>query len=276
MRFVSALALVLLLTACKGGDEEVLPATSLDVDGTPREFRLFVPAEPPAEPMPLLVAVHGADGRNAPFPQAEAFQALAEEHGFVVAYALSELMDGNEGEWQLNTGATSRHDLDYIERLINAVAAEHAIDPDRIYGTGYSMGSMFSYELACGLSSRFAAIASYAGSMPVEPADCAPERPVALMHIHGTADPIIPYAETWDWKEWDAVGTMWDIPGLVDDWANRHGCTESDGTAHVVHSGCDGGVRVEHHRLEGVGHGWPETIGGTSTAEVIWDFVGGF
>ena len=44
-----------------------------------------------------------------------------------------------------------------------------SVDESRLYGIGYSLGSMFSYEIACHLNRRIAAIASYAGTMPVDP-----------------------------------------------------------------------------------------------------------
>ena len=188
------------LLACKGPGPG--PALQLDMNGVSREYRLFVPAAPPEGAMPLLFAVHGGSGRAAPYPQQAQFEELAEEQGVVIVYPLSELLPGNEGEWQLNTRPDSRQDLDFIEALIDEVSAQHPIDSTRVYATGYSLGSMFVYELACHLSSRFAALASHAGSMPVSPNSCGGAENVAVMHIHGVQDEIIPYGESWDWKNW--------------------------------------------------------------------------
>ena len=49
--------------------------------------------------------------------------------------------------------------------------------------------------------------------------------------------------------------------------------TKSKSALHVVHEGGDGTVRVEHYRLNRVGHEWPETINGVSTHRVIWSFL---
>ena len=81
---------------------------------------------------------------------------------------------------------------------------------------------MFTYELACQMSDRFAAIASYAGTMPVSPASCDISDGIAMMHIHGELDGIIAYNNAWDWKEWDSVGTMQAIPDLVDYWGDKN------------------------------------------------------
>jgi membrane dipeptidase len=140
---------------------------------------------------------------------------------------------------------------------------------------------MFSYELACHLDDRFAAIASFAGTMPVAPSDCEPERNVPLLHLHGTDDPIIAYDNTWNWKSWDSVGAMRDISGLVNFWQDRFNCreqsqTEGDGSLHIVHQACDQDARVEHYRIDTGGHEWPETIKGVSTHDVIWSFLSSF
>ena len=272
-----------LVVACKSSGPGPDPGSFLtvDVDGVAREYRLFVPAAPPEGTMSLLVAVHGGSGRADNYPQESQFEQLAEDEGLIIAYPLSELLPGNEGEWQLNTGSESRQDLDFIEAMIDDISAQHPVAPERVYATGYSLGSMFTYELACHLSSRFAAIASHAGSMPVSPNSCSPQEGVALMHLHGVQDGIIPYAENWDWKEWDTVGTMRSVPNLVEFWAGHYNCQDSSETAaassaHVVHASCDQGVRIEHHRLEDVGHEWPERVEGVSTHELIWSFLQGF
>ena len=267
------------LFACKGPGPG--PALQLDVNGVSREYRLFVPAAPPEGAMPLLFAVHGGSGRLDPYPQQVQFEELAEEQGVVVVYPLSELLPGNEGEWQLNTRSDSRQDLDFIEALIDEVSAQHAIDSTRVYATGYSLGSMFVYELACHLSSRFAAFASHAGSMPVSPNSCDGSENAAVLHIHGVQDEIIPYGESWDWKNWENIGPMMDVPALVQFWADQSDCqdsseTESGSSTHVTHDNCAQGVRVEHQRLEQVGHEWPEQVEATSTHEVIWAFLSEF
>ena len=272
------------LTACldtSTEQTELPPPADIVVVEPEREYRLFVPTDLPEEPVPLLIAVHGGSGRDYPFPQQTKFEALAEEEGFIIAYPMSELLPGNEGEWQLNTTPESRQDIEYIEALIDYIAAIHSIDEKRVYATGYSLGSMFNYELACQLSDRFAAIASHAGTMPVSPDSCDQNSNVAIMHLHGEDDYIISYNDAWDWKEWDEVGTMMDIPSLISFWADKYNCQNegentTDTSQHIVHDTCDENVRVEHHRLYDVGHEWPETIEHTSTHEVIWNFLKSF
>jgi polyhydroxybutyrate depolymerase len=266
--------------ACSGSPQQ-LPSTRLVVDGLERQYNLFVPTNQPDGPMPLLVAVHGGGGQGETFPQQAQFESLAEAAGIVIAFPQAHQMSGNEGEWQLNTRPGSHHDIDYIAAMIDAISATHSIDSSRVYATGYSLGSMFTYELACHMSDRFAAIASFAGTMPVAMHSCAQARAVPIMHIHGVEDSIIAYGDTWDWKAWDSVGRMMDIPSLMAFWRNQYNCqtentTAGPGTTHFVQSMCDQDARLEHHRLDGVGHGWPDAIDGVSTHQVIWSFLSGF
>jgi len=71
------------------------------------------------------------------------------------------------------------------------MAATHHIDRHRVYVTGMSNGAMMSYTLACELSDRITAIAPVAGDLPAVP--CRPARPISVLAINGTADPLVPY-----------------------------------------------------------------------------------
>ena len=45
---------------------------------------------------------------------------------------------------------------------------------------------------------------------------------------------------------------------------------------HIVNDSCDGNVRVEHYKLKGSGHEWPNTINNISTPQIIWGFLSEF
>jgi polyhydroxybutyrate depolymerase len=251
----------------------------IEAGGMEREYLLTVPDFDPETPHPLVIAIHGADGRDYPFNQQSRWEGLARDEGMILAYPLSELVRPNEGEWQLNTREDMMHDIDFMNALIDEISNRYCVDAGRVYATGYSLGSMFNYELACHMNDRFAAIASVAGTMPVDPNACDIIDPVPILHVHGRRDSIISYTDEWDWKEWDPVGTMRDIPGLIDYWGERYGCssessTELDDSLYVVMDDCDNpDVRVEHHMVREGNHEWPLQINGTSTHLVLWDFM---
>ena len=254
---------------------------SLQVGAQQRRYRLSLPSADVGQQLPILFAFQGGDGGDYPFPQQARFNALVEEEKFIMVSPIAALLPSNEGAWQLNTRDGYTQDIEFISAIIDTLSSRYCVDLERVYATGYSLGSMFAYELPCHLSERVAAIASYAGTMPVNPTACDPSNPVAIMHIHGQDDWLISYREQWDWKEWDTVGTMRAIPGLIDFWRETYRCQRADSPPsasglHTVHSDCDGEVRVELHALQGVEHEWPAEVDGRPTAEMIWDFLKAF
>ena len=223
------------------------------------------------------MAFHGGSGANFPFPQEQAFEDLAAQEGFITVYPKAVLVDNEEGEWILNTSDNRRHDIAFVDAILDTLSENYCVDDDRIFATGYSLGSMFNYEVACQLNNRFAATASFAGTMPIAPDSCTIDDPMSILHIHGTSDSIIPYDSQWDRKDWEAVGPMRDIPGLVDWWSDQYGCAEAteangEGADYFERTGCDDGAVVAHYRLNGQDHDWPDRIDGESTPEVLWDF----
>ena len=250
---------------------------TLTVAGLERRFRISAPAAADGVALPLMYAFQGGDAEG-PFEQQARFDALTQSESMIMVYVDGLVVGNNEGAWQLNTTDTSTHDIELLDAILAEVSTQYCVDRTRVYATGYSLGSMFTYEVACQMNDRVAAIASVAGTMPVSPGACTRSAPIAIMHVHGDADATIPYASEWDWKAWDSVGTMKDVPSLVGFWRDWNDCentanaTTDDGQ-HTIHNQCAGGVRVEHHRLAGRDHWWPTNVGGKSTHRVVWDFV---
>ena len=262
--------------------------TSISVNGVERMFRLSVPSSDVGTKLALIIAFHGGGGSEEDFQQQNQFDQLGEQQKFIMAYAIAESdRSSAEGEWYLNTAATSRDDNDFTEAIVDELSNSYCIDQDRLYAIGYSLGSMYTYEVACQLNHRFAAVASFAGTMPVNPETCDLTGNIAVMHIHGKLDYIIDYDDDWDWKdgEHEGVGTMSNIPGMIDFWAEKSNCQDDnthshlfngDEVEHIVHSDCDGDVRVEHYGMEVQEHTWPDQVDGTYTYVLIWEFLNEF
>ena len=262
--------------------------TSVLVDGVERLFRLSVPNSDAGTELAVIIAFHGGGGAEEDFDQQNQFDQLGEQEKFIMAYAIAE--DDRtpaEGDWFLNTAATSRDDNDFSESIIEELSKAYCIDDDRLYAIGYSLGSMYTYEIACQLNHRFAAVASFAGTMPINPETCELAGSIAVMHIHGKLDYIIDYDEDWDWKdgEMEGVGTMSNIPGMIDYWGQKSNCQnenthahlfDGDEVEHIVHSDCDGDVRIEHYGMEAQEHSWPNEVDGTATYQLMWDFLSDF
>ena len=294
------------ISGCLGGEEEasddmvVLPIledpclipsspmtqslTSIEVNGVEREFRLSAPSSEPGTRLPLVIAFHGGTDSQEDFAQQEQFDQLGEQEKFIMAYAIAEQdRTAAEGEWFLNTAATSEEDNNFTEAIVDELSESYCVDQDRLYAIGYSLGAMFTYEIACQLNHRFAATASFAGTMPVNPESCDIARGIGILHIHGKLDYIIYYHQDWEWKdgEHEGVGTMSEVPNLIDYWAAKSSCqaisVETSLTEeHIIHNDCMDDVIIEHYGLQIWDHNWPGEVDGQPTYELMWNFLSQF
>jgi predicted esterase len=147
------------------------------LDGSLQPYTLYVPG--PYEPRRrygLVVALHGAGGDD--FDMASRLASARPADMLVLApYGRGDMRYESTGE---------RDVLDAID----LVMSRYAIDPDRVYLTGSSMGGFGTWRLAQLYPSRFAAIAPFAGW--TDP-DCLENvASVPALVVHGDADPTVP------------------------------------------------------------------------------------
>ena len=88
--------------------------TSVMVNGEERLFRLSVPSSNAGTELAVIIAFHGGGDAEEDFAQQNQFDQLGELEKFIMVYAITE--DDRtlaEGDWFLNTEATSRDDNDF-------------------------------------------------------------------------------------------------------------------------------------------------------------------
>jgi polyhydroxybutyrate depolymerase len=200
------------------------------VAGAPLDTLLRVPAKARGHRAPLILALHFASGTGAQMEQATRYTPEAARAGFVVAYPTASA----NNFWSIDG------DLDKLQKTLDAVERVACIDPARVYVSGISNGGFMATVLACRMAGRIAAAALFAPGVNGI-GDCAPSRPISVLEVHGTSDPIVPYGA---------------IPGFVAGWAKRDGCSSRStvqrrsATVTIFRwPGCRGGARVEHLRL---------------------------
>lgn len=249
--------------------------------------RSYVVYAPPKRSKPALVLVlHGWKGSGVGMERRtnRTFDKLADRDGFVVVYP-----NALGGQW--NAGhpweADDKDDVGFLSALIVKLTAEFDVDPKRVYATGLSNGASMAFRLACERPNTIAALAPVAGGLAERlMQNCADtsQRPIALITMHGTADPISPFDDG-------------ELEGNLAYWVRRNGCAltptvtrlpdadPGDGTRTRVetYGGCKGGADVLLYAIEGCGHHWP---GGDASWRwsngrecrdfdagfVIWDF----
>jgi len=85
-------------------------------------------------------------------------------------------------------------DVAFAASVAQKLIDEGRADAKRIYVMGMSNGAMMTLRLALEMQPAPAAVAAAAGTMAAK-SDCTDaERPVSVLLIHGTSDPLVPYA----------------------------------------------------------------------------------
>jgi polyhydroxybutyrate depolymerase len=243
-------------------------------DGRPRTWELHVPDDLGDDPVPLVVALHGAGASGAALRATSGYDDLADDEGVVVVYpdAIGVVPTWNAGECCPPASIVGTDDVAFVEALVDRLVGELAIDPDRVHVTGHSNGAMLTHRLACE-SDRFAGAVAVAGSLE---AACAEAPPVSVLQIHGTADPVVPFDDTTD----GVFGLEFTpAPESFERWSSLQGCdpdavVEVDGRVTTSTStGCRGDVVVQLRAIEGWDHAWPGRDAPLDATAAGWEFL---
>jgi polyhydroxybutyrate depolymerase len=240
-------------------------------DGLTRTYRLHTPAGYDGDSLyPLVINMHGLGSNATEEELYTGFNYVADSEGFFVTYP-----NAIDGTWNI-TSTTGTDDVGFISALIDTIDLQYNIDLDRVFATGLSMGGFMSYRLACELSERIAAIGPVAGLQASYP--CNPGRPVPVVHFHGTADEIVPYAG---------------VPTTISNWVSHNACPETpvvtdlpdidtndNSTVTVSYYGpCEDSTEVTLYTINNGEHTWPGAaiiIGVTNkyiqASVEIWNF----
>ena len=278
--------LVLVAVASGSAADSSLASTTQTItsNGVSRTYLLYQPANLPAGPVPLMVALHGG---TSPSPggmeSLTGFDSLADEQGFLVAYPASQ-----SGGWHIGCCTAARSspdDLEFIDDMIGHLVATDNVDPDRVYVTGFSVGAYMAYRMACE-SPDVAGVGSTGGS-EILSTPCAPDHPVAVFEIHGTQDYYggsCGGTSQSDEACQGAVGTSGYEPSVQEvneQWRGTDACPATDSTqafgsvTQDIWDPCEGGSGVRLDTIQEGGHCWPTptTCGNFSASTAFWGFL---
>ena len=273
---------------------------SLYYDGLNREYIIYVPANYDGSiNVPLFFSFHGGSGYASDHMQMTNINTISDTAGFIAVYPQGAL-DINGAEpgntpstsW-LHKAPTTHNDVNFISSIIDTLSNEYTIDLDRIYACGYSEGGIFSYELACRLSNKIAAIGSVSGSMLTESfrtdygfGNCSPAHPTAIILIPGTNDGSYhslysgfqPYYLSANeiTNYWTSVNNT-DLNPIS---SNINNTNTSDGSTVEKYEWKNGDncVSITELKVVGGGHDWPGSFGNMdiNASGEIWKFVSRF
>jgi polyhydroxybutyrate depolymerase len=232
--------------------------------GLTRTYTVHVP---PGPPVGLVLNLHGGGATGAGQQGLSDFDAVAETTNLLVVYP-----DGYDKSWADGRAASpaARHrvdDLGFLVALVAKLANDFGVAPGHIFATGMSNGGFMSNRLACERADVFAAIAPVSGTLGVG-VPCDPSRPVSVMEVHGTADPLVPF-NGGDVHGRGGISHSVSVTSMVAKWRSVDGCQGDpsvqdlpdvgDGTfvRRFDSTACANSTEVVFYKIEKGGHTWP-------------------
>lgn len=235
---------------------------TIAVGGLDRSYIAHIPPDASARgPMPVIMVFHpyGVAGRAQEY--LSRLHAAPGAEDFVVVYPDGIGDSWNAGRCCGEARARGVDDLGFVRAVLDDLERFAEIAPAGHFATGYSNGAAMSYEVACDMADRFAAVAGVSGQHDPT-AGCAAGAPVAVLHIHGTADAFSPFHGGESIVE--RVGPPpAGVPNLIDFWVAHNGCSGErrterlDGVACTRHTDCAERAPVVLCAIAGMGHVWP-------------------
>ena len=204
-------------SAVPGGD---VPG-GLTFGGLQRSYLVHVPAGL-EQPAGLVINLHGAGVTEVAQAAMTNYNAVADQHGFVVV-----IPDGIDFSWADGRGASvpdrqGVDDVGFLVALADRLTQDFGIDRGRVFATGMSAGAF----MANGWHARVLTSSPPSRRSPARSGSafpCAPSQPVSVLEIHGTADNVVPFSG----GPMVGRGGASDIlaaPAMAQRWRELNGC----------------------------------------------------
>jgi polyhydroxybutyrate depolymerase len=207
---------------------------------------------------PLILALHGFGGNGF---QHQAYFGLGKlvDMDEALMIAPDGITDSSGRQfWNADSqccdfGGKNPDDVGYLGKLVDDIIAAWPVDKKRVVIIGHSNGGYMAYRMACERPDVITAIAGLAGAASSTPSACTPGRSVNVLHIHGTADAVVPYSvaepSVAQWTGHGGCGATL-TAGAMHDLDNTLAGSETQ----ALTAACPAGVAVELWKMEGGSH----------------------
>jgi polyhydroxybutyrate depolymerase len=231
---VNLLFVIVIISIHLEAQAGVIVTDSIQIGGTYRIYKLFLPSDYPNQvTYPLIINLHARCSNMDEHIGYSNMNAVADTAKFIVAYPLG-LKDPNDPFNCLDWNDNGRHkwdDVAFISALIDKLIAENNVSADKVYSCGFSRGGALCYTLACELSNKIAAIAVISGGFSINPlinskqysCQSVTSKPVLIMH--GDNDPDINYNGYPNY--WPSIDT------ILSFWGSKNNCTQGFSTIQI-------------------------------------------
>ncbi len=159
------------------------------------DYLLFLPKDYGKQPQkrwPLILFLHGAGERGEDIE-------LVKVHGIPKVVEQQEDLPFIVVSPQCPANSWWSAHVEELDMLLSEVTASYAVDTDRLYLTGMSMGGYGTWHLTALYPKRFAAIAPICGGGPWflgYPERVSVLKDVPVWVFHGAKDPVVPLDES--------------------------------------------------------------------------------
>ncbi len=243
------------------------------------DYKLYIPAGLDTANAPLLVMLHGCTQSPDDFARGSHMNALADVHGYVVAYPEQSSARNANRCWNWFRSSDQKRgsgEPALLAALTRQLIATHHLDERRIYVAGLSAGGAMAAVLANVYPDLFAAIGVHSGlpiglasdvpsafaamrsggNLPNSTASNNASRPVPAIVFHGDKDTTVHPS--------NGHGVIAQVlasnpaDGVAGNDANVERGISAGGRKYTrtVHRLANGSVAAEHWIIEGAGHAW--------------------
>lgn len=231
-----------------------------------RAYKLFVPPGAAAQPLPLLVMLHGCTQEPDDFARGTRMNALARQEGFLVLYPEQARKANTSGcwNWFKHTHQRRGHgEPAVLAGMVEELVGRQRVDRRRVYVAGLSAGGAMAAILGRAYPELFAAVGVHSG-LPVGAARDLPSALAAMQS--GTVSPAVPAGgpptivfhgdQDTTVHPANGLGVVQACAGGAATRSERgRSAGGRDYTRHL-YLDAQGVARAEHWVLHGAGHAW--------------------
>ena len=167
---------------------------TIKVNGVNRQMNVYTPGSNTTnvtKNLPLMIVTHGVNQDAGYQAGCDHMYELIDNEKFIIAY-----LEGLNKTW--DTGGTK--DLDFILQTIDEMYTKYAINKNRVYWSGFSMGSALLYHSMADVADKIAAFAPTSGVAFGGKEFMKCKKPVNVIHCHAYGDDVFKY------NDWDIRG----------------------------------------------------------------------